>query len=44
MLSDRSYMRPPSTERGTSAQVWLISSVIAGYVLQLFFQLLQARP
>lgn len=44
MLSDRSYMRTPSTERGTSAQVWLISSVIAGYVLQLFFQLLEARP
>ncbi len=44
MLSDRSYMRAPSTERGTSAHVWLISSVIAGYVLQLFFQFLQARP
>lgn len=44
MLSDRSYMRAPSTERGTSVHVWLISSVIAGYVLQLFFQFLQARP
>ncbi len=44
MLSDRSYMRAPSTQRGTSAHVWLISSVIAGYVLQLFFQFIQARP
>ena len=44
MLSDRSYMRAPLAERGTSTHVWLISSVIAGYVLQLFFQFLQTRP
>ena len=37
MLSDRSYMRAPTTERGTSPLVWLISSVIAAFVLQLFF-------
>lgn len=44
MLSDRSYMRAPTTERGTSPLVWLISSVIAAFVLQLFFQSLQVRP
>ena len=44
MLSDRSYMRAPTTERGTSALVWLISSVIAAFVLQLFFQSMQVRP
>lgn len=38
MLSDRSYMRGATTERGTSALVWLISSLLAAFVLEVFFR------
>lgn len=37
MLSDRSYMRDDYGRRTTSVLVWLLSALIAGFVLQLVF-------
>lgn len=37
MLSDRSYMRDPRPSQRTSALVWLIAAIIAGYLLQNIF-------
>ena len=43
MLSDRSYMRGATTERGTSALVWLISSLLAAFVMEVFFRTIGVR-
>lgn len=37
MLSDRTYLLGPSRRPSTSVLVWLLSALIAGFVLQLFF-------
>lgn len=38
MLSDRSYMRDDYPRQSTSALTWLLSSIVAVYVLQVVFQ------
>lgn len=43
MLSDRSYMRGATTERGTSALVWLISSLLSAFVMEVFFRTIGVR-
>lgn len=36
MLSDRSYMREPRSERGLPALAWLISAIVAAYIVEVF--------
>lgn len=36
MLSDRSYLREPPSERGLPALAWLISAIVAAYIIELF--------
>lgn len=37
MLSDRTYLLGPPRRSSTSVLIWLLSALIAGFVLQLFF-------
>jgi membrane associated rhomboid family serine protease len=36
MLSDRSSMREPQSERGLTALAWLISAIVAAYIVEVF--------
>ena len=36
MLSDRSSLREPRSERGLPALVWLISAIVAAYIVEVF--------
>jgi membrane associated rhomboid family serine protease len=40
MLSDRTYLLGPPRRPSTSVLIWLLSALIAGFVLQLFFNYL----
>ena len=44
MLSDRSYMRGDYPREKTSVLAWLISAVVAGFVLQLVFARIFEMP
>jgi membrane associated rhomboid family serine protease len=45
MLSDRPYMRDPRQDGTTSVLVWLISAIVAGYILQnICLKMLHAGP
>ncbi len=46
MLSDRSYMREPQSERGLPVLAWLISAIIGAFLIQIFTSstLLQGDP